>query len=234
MTDIKNLILYYSSPRRIITIEHHLFKKSRGVLILLAFKVLVSLFLLIFAQLLLVHTGIMPDAIYKAKVPNELWRAILLVAIIAPVMEEFLFRSWLVGGKQNIALAFGTVSALLAGKIFGIEAMNIIGKLEMVVIGIAFGYSFYFLPFLKNWKVDLGERWVRILAIISSIVFGYCHLNNYIITFSTIAFSPIIVGSQIIAGLILSYARIRWGLIYGITLHVLYNGLILGVKFMHR
>ena len=70
-----------------------------------------------------------------------------------------------------------------------------------------------------------------------AILFGLFHLMNYsndeILFF---CLGPIIVGSQLIGGLILSYTRIKLGFIWSVIQHGLFNlfGIVLGLLFFHN
>lgn len=60
-----------------------------------------------------------------------------------------------------------------------------------------------------------------------ALIFGYVHLFNFEITTKILLFSPLLVLPQIVLGLVFGYIRVRFGLIYSILLHAMYNGVII-------
>ena len=61
------------------------------------------------------------------------------------------------------------------------------------------------------------------------IIFAYVHLFNFELTTNVILFSPLLVAPQFFVGLIFGYIRIRFGLLWSILLHSLYNGLLVSL-----
>lgn len=56
--------------------------------------------------------------------------------------------------------------------------------------------------------------------------FGYMHIANYELTTNVWLISPILVGPQIMLGLLLGLIRVRLGLIYSILFHAVYNAIL--------
>lgn len=77
------------------------------------------------------------------------------------------------------------------------------------------------------------EKWNRIfpfLVYISSIIFGFVHLDNYVNdSWKFYVLSPFIVASQLSGGLILSYIRVRLNIFYSMLYHALWN-LLFGIS----
>lgn len=71
------------------------------------------------------------------------------------------------------------------------------------------------------------EKWNKIfpfLVYISSILFGFVHLNNYVNdSWEFYALSPLIIASQLSGGLILSYIRVRLNILYSMLYHAIWN-----------
>jgi len=99
-----------------------------------------------------------------------------------------------------------------------------LGLMVLIVAGIApvaeeliFRYP---LKFARN-------RMLKLAVYISSVAFGLFHLVNYtnreVLFF---AFSPIIVGSQLLGGFLLAYLRLKHGLPWSILAHAAFNTLI--------
>jgi len=146
-------------------------------------------------------------------------RLMLIAIFVAPIYEEFLFRLLLRPSTKNYILFVATVFILtiisfLYGTIifFSILLGVLLLSLVMYFMGdrsrnyifnkINFKYSFYF----------------------STLFFGLMHLSNftgnaYIISL----FAILLVGPQILLGLILGYIRMRFGLIFSIIFHAVVN-----------
>jgi membrane protease YdiL (CAAX protease family) len=86
----------------------------------------------------------------------------------------------------------------------------------------------------------IKDKWnknFKYFVYIMTITFGLIHLTNFgndeILFF---CLGPIIVGSQLIGGLILSYTRIKLGFIWSIIQHGLFNlfAIVIGVLFFHN
>jgi len=91
---------------------------------------------------------------------------------------------------------------------------------------------------LLDGKIKL--RWgnyFKYIVYFMAIVFGLVHLFNYDNTeLVFFLLGPIIVGSQLIGGLILSYTRIKLGFLWAVLQHGLFNlfGIIIVLLFFHN
>lgn len=65
-----------------------------------------------------------------------------------------------------------------------------------------------------------------------ALLFGYVHLSNFEITTNALLFSPILVAPQIYLGLVLGYMRVRFGLIWSILMHAVYNGILISISLL--
>lgn len=84
------------------------------------------------------------------------------------------------------------------------------------------------IPIFENPKV------FKIIFYSSAILFGYVHLFNYQIDTQILIFSPILVAPQFILGLIFGYIRIRFGLLWSIAMHSLYNGFLVSLFIISK
>jgi len=73
-----------------------------------------------------------------------------------------------------------------------------------------------------------NQGYFKIVFWVLTLLFGYVHLSNYEITTSILLFSPFLVMPQIILGAILGFIRVKFGLIWAIALHAIYNFVLLG------
>lgn len=72
----------------------------------------------------------------------------------------------------------------------------------------------------------------KFIFYIFTIIFGLVHLFNYNITTKTLLLSPFLIAPQIILGGYLGFIRVRFGLIWSILLHLIYNGIFIGISLL--
>lgn len=72
-------------------------------------------------------------------------------------------------------------------------------------------------------------RAFKIAFYVIGIIFAYVHIFNFEITINVILFSPLLVAPQFFIGLIFGFIRIRFGLIWSIFLHSIYNGILVSL-----
>ncbi|MCJ7465567.1 MAG: CPBP family intramembrane metalloprotease [Maribacter sp.] len=64
--------------------------------------------------------------------------------------------------------------------------------------------------------------------------FGFYHLSNFDITKTTLFFSPLLVSPQLSVGVFLGYIRVRFGLVWSMSLHAAYNLVLIGPVLLLR
>tara|TARA_R110000787_G_scaffold106696_1_gene214526 strand:- start:4082 stop:4639 length:558 start_codon:yes stop_codon:yes gene_type:complete len=60
-------------------------------------------------------------------------------------------------------------------------------------------------------------------------IFAYVHIFNFEMSLNVILFSPLLVAPQFFIGLVFGYIRVRFGLLWSICLHGLYNGILISL-----
>lgn len=127
--------------------------------------------------------------------------AIFLILIVAPITEEFFFRFFLRFDK------------LLPRFIFSRFKIN-------NQLSVEEGYE------LLRVKWD---KYFRVIFYLPLIAFALIHIGNYPMTLVTIAFFPLLVLPQLVAGFLFAYIRIRLNFLMGVALHTLHNAIIVGI-----
>ncbi|QFT76033.1 CPBP family intramembrane glutamic endopeptidase [Erythrobacter sp. THAF29] len=160
-----------------------------------------------------------------------------LVVVLAPILEELGFRSWLSGKPGHVfgLLAFAVVTVLVATLLaaggFSVADDPISSGLAGLGIGIVFGTSVAVMLVLAlrnrpplGWFVQLFPAvfWLSALA------FGLIHLLNYPEEGVFWLALPLVI-PQFVLGTILGYVRVHYGLWTAIVLHALHNGFALSV-----
>lgn len=148
---------------------------------------------------------------------------IIVVVILAPFVEEILFRSLLKFTKQNLILFSTILTAVIALEIFTSSIL------------LASVLSFTLLAILLTTKICsiskvaafINSRF-KYFFYTSAIVFGLLHALNYGGSWYIILlFSFILGGRQIVGGFILGFMRMNYGLIYSILFHMTINTITL-------
>ena len=135
---------------------------------------------------------------------------VLMAVIVAPLLEEAVFRHHLRPGGNRIWLSF-LLSFILISEYYWIN----------ILVGI------YFIFLLV---MDYRGRMVSLKFTVytSSVLFGLIHMSNFA-NFDFIGqfyWVPILVGVQFFIGLCLAYLRIHYGIWKAVIFHGLYNGIL--------
>jgi uncharacterized protein len=147
-------------------------------------------------------------------------RAIFAGIIVAPIIEEFLFRFLLIPKYKNL-IVFSIFCSFLAFFTF---------------IKSSYTYFYIFVALcLIIFFILLNKRYLRATQFfiirhykyyffLSWIVFGFYHLANYSpLNYKIILFSPIILLPHMVLGSFLGFIRMRFGLMYSILFHAVNN-----------
>lgn len=187
------------------------------VLVLLAFHLMVLLGVL--SPLLGLWQAAMglpaPEAF--GAVPKE-W-LVPLVVLIAPLGEEVVFRGWLTGRVRALWLL---ACSLVAGALLALVNYHMAetpAALGVVAVGLVAPVGWWLLR--RRGVPSWFARAFPALFWLSIAVFGLSHLTNY--PRFSLALLPMIL-PQVWAGMMLSYARMRTGLVASILIHAAANG----------
>ena len=158
----------------------------------------------------------------------SLTQQLILVVLLAPVLEETIyrlplqrqFRPGLIALSLTIgALLFTAVGSALFWIIFGLAVL-------VASLGL-----------FKDWesRTAIEARWsqdARIPIWSSTLVFGLVHIANFDVDWSIYAVlaAPLVVSPQLWLGLMFTIARVRYGWWAGLLLHATHNGLIWSIS----
>lgn len=174
----------------------------------------------------------------------------VLVALFAPVLEEFLFRLPLAGrlrvgmlaavgavGFVNFVLGDGAVLAVAA--LFGAVTIACgVLWIQSLIAGVAHSDrdgNGEAARANRRWR-DGAARWweshPRWPMWIALAAFGLVHLSNYDVSWSPVAVVvvPLVVSPQLWLGLMFTIARVRYGWWAGLILHAVHNLAVWGVS----
>ncbi len=155
----------------------------------------------------------------------------LAFLVIAPLLEELVFRSWLTGriaALRFAACGFAALALMLAGVSLMPDHARMLG---WAGAGVA-------LAGLVQWSLTREREPMRAVppAFIrhfgwivwaQALLFGLIHLGNFAAPASPLGLAVVL--PQVLGGLLLAYIRTRAGLAAAIAYHAAYNGLVLAV-----
>ena len=162
----------------------------------------------------------------KGSLGTELFTGLL----VAPLLEEVLFRGWLTGrgaGLRFAAYGFAGLALFAAGAAFAFLNPRAVGAAGVLVVFAGL------LHWLRTRTRDHAvPAWFRRhfpwLVWGSSLLFGLIHLGNH--EALTHPLGVVVVLPQVIGGLLLAWTRTRLGLAAAIIHHAAFNAVWLAVK----
>jgi|TARA_B110000114_G_C15039335_1_gene376329 hypothetical protein len=133
---------------------------------------------------------------------------ILQIVVIAPILEEYTYRYFITTKRKYHKFFFASLIVVV-----GFVTKNLYITSFIIIISYL---AFYY----RNDK----KKYFTLLIFVSSISFSFSHIQN-IFSSSTIALFSVIL-TLFGLGLLLMIVRIKYGILYSISLHMIYNGLI--------
>ncbi|NRB59646.1 MAG: CPBP family intramembrane metalloprotease [Winogradskyella sp.] len=158
---------------------------------------------------------------------QSLWVFFLLAVIVYPVVEEFIFRYHL-KAKKIISLIIICLITMLSGywlvKGFNLPSL-LIKRIVLIAASIipAALIIFIYIKKLKTKQLDtFYDKWFFIPFYMSVFAFALVHAFNFEVSGSAFLIIPFII-PMLISGMVLGYARIKYGMWANIALHVGFN-----------
>lgn len=161
--------------------------------------------------------------------PDGLAAGTLAFLVIAPLLEELVFRSWLTGRVAALRFAtcgFAALAMMLAGVSLLPDHARLLG---WAGVGVALaGLVHWVLTRERASSRTVPPAFIRHFGGIvwaQALLFGLIHLGNYAAPASPWGLAVVL--PQVLGGLLLAYIRTRAGLAAGIVYHAGYNALVL-------
>lgn len=152
---------------------------------------------------------------------------IVLLVIVAPVLEEIAFRSWLSGRPGTIFALLWIGGGLTGLAVFGPDAgpAGPIAALAGLVIAIMMLVALRGRP-----PLPVVRRHFAWFFWTSAIAFALVHLANY--TEGALAILLPLLVPQFVLGTLAGYVRVHCGLAWSVALHAAHNGLAVGIAVL--
>ena len=198
------------------------------LLLVLLLNLSVSSLLLVLLETADERGGFLPEL---AELPPLRLRDMIGPVLLAPVLEELVFRSWLSGRVAALRFAvygFAAVGIFLANFIFmdGVRSWLAFAGLAVVFGGLVhWGMTRQRDTAVPAWFAA-RFHWI---VWASTALFGLLHMGNH--GELTNPLGVVIVLPQVVGGLLLAYTRTRIGLAAAMLQHSLFNAVWFGMDF---
>lgn len=234
---IKNAILYYTSTSKYPANHQSITANIMGTwsLVLIHWTLY---FVIEFVIIALLHNiGLLHEPDFKLKLNSNLTTNLLETGLIIPIIEEIVFRQWLIYSRFNVALPVSVLSCTLIHKALHYRHISLTDNIIIWCVAILTATAIYYLinNCLKKITYHIEGFWKRnqrAIVIFSALLFGYLHIGNYMITANLILFSPIVLGTYLIAGFLTGYLRVQYGFVYNCLFHITTNSSVLLLKYV--
>lgn len=148
---------------------------------------------------------------------------LILAGLFMPVLEELVFRYYLVGHDYR-----KTLTSFLLVLLFFILAFNEWGISDFIILT----YLIYLV--MTSVLLYINKNTMsKPLILFSTVFFAISHLSNFQNDeiCENFIFIPILILPQLVLGFFLCSLRIKFGLIYAIVYHAVYNTVLIFVAY---
>ena len=211
-------------------VHHTIFQKLKNLLLSLFFGLVIitlCVAVLIFPLDIFISKYLHFESIRSLiHISQEKQRTIpfYIIVFIGPFIEEILFRLALKVNKFNIAFFFLLFTYLLLGGSITKFDINNTFFLYNVVSSITISILSYY--FLSKTITNFLNQKINYLILLSIVLFGFVHISNIkILHWQLTMLYPFYVLPQMVIGYFITNLRLKYGFLWGFSLHVLTNAL---------
>jgi membrane protease YdiL (CAAX protease family) len=206
----------------------HFFRFIRDPKYLKVEKIDWSYFFKLFVLLFLIYMVIAPIGFIVSKITdtneiilNQTKTIVFFLMIIAgPIIEEIMFRLFLRPTNKNLLGLIIFCGLLFINSVIKHKTIFLILSLLVLIVLI---YSVSNKSRRRQLQLIVLKHF-KILFYLSCLLFGFVHIFNFsYFSFILFVLSPIFLIPKIIAGAILGYVRLKYGIVYSILFHFLIN-----------
>ncbi len=151
-------------------------------------------------------------------ITNPYFNSCVILIIIAPLVEELTFRLGLKINRLNLAVSL-SCNIILTLYFLKVLQLPFIYRFGSILI-----LSIIFYAIINNRIVSFFKSKQNIYIYYNILVFALIHIPNYNYEqYSHYFFIPLLIFPQFMSGIFLSYARLRYGFVLALFLHMLHN-----------
>lgn len=201
--------------------------------------VIITLILLVIDKVFLVKLLHLPSIAKEASnnsgglhIKLGVFKEILIVGLLAPLVEELMFRMPLTLKKASVALAIAAIIYRFTDdNIVSFDYQNTRDWIRVLACVSIFSIIYKFLP--QRFLDSLRNNHFKYIFYISALFFGLIHILNFATPdYRLWAFYPFYVMPQISMGLFMGTLRMKYGFFWGWSLHALNNLLPIFIKIL--
>lgn len=146
---------------------------------------------------------------------------IALAILIAPVMEECIFRLGLSFRKWQISLGLAAIPAYMIFQVAGHLTIWLGIILGCIAVGVLCGV--YFITTQEYWN-RVRKKYFRVAVWLTAIAFGLMHLIAFSpFSFELLPYMLCVILVPFFAGCAITYYRVNLGFWWGVGLHIFNN-----------
>jgi hypothetical protein len=160
----------------------------------------------------------------------------IYICLIGPIIEELTFRLSLSFKKSHIAFGLAFTVLLFSGLLPLVKILdNSLGLgLTLLIRACAAAVTFSLAWICIPADIRLNEKIKLSIIIISICLFSLIHIGNYSpVQWAIIWIYPIYVLPQLLIGWGITYARFKYGFIWGVMMHCLVNSVSVGLAAIY-
>lgn len=159
---------------------------------------------------------------------TPIW-AFLISSIIAPIVEEFAYRYWLKFSRLSLSVSLSVFAYFILNSVIKSSYYRIDDTLIFELL-LAFGvfvsaFTLVSIQAIQNKLNNLWQNHQAILLYLSILIFGLVHASNFPLEGIQYIYIPIIVLVQLAMGTVLAYARVKYGMLLPILIHIVHNSI---------
>ena len=226
---MKDLLKFYSLSEIDYRHKYPLIQKikyfAKGILLYFVLQICALLLMLLVDEFLIKKMGF--ASVFKLMIESQKkikgYYGFFMVVILAPVVEELIFRLILVPKRRNIAIFTFVFSFLVLNKTYYLIEINWFLLMSLVVSGLLSFFVFNLLKRKPEIETTIGKR-QKIITMVSVVLFGLLHIANIEnLHWELALLYPVYALPQTILGYIFSVQRLKLGFIWGLLFHSMNN-----------
>ena len=149
------------------------------------------------------------------------WGIIFLLMVVAPLLEEVMFRLGLSFKRTTVALWVGLLPVVCAFYLYQCRVWYLL--LAMVVIGALLFWLIFHFTTDRQWK-EWRKKYIVPAMWISAISFGLIHFRAFtVLNWQVFPFALATILVPMAGGCAITYARVNLGFWWGVLLHSIIN-----------
>lgn len=161
------------------------------------------------------------ESVEAVRNENSVVMSVLIIAFIAPVIEEIAFRLSLRFSVVNVTLSLGVLSFFITNKIphKAFDSMWLRSGIVLVTLLI----FFFIIRFFSEKLALFWKTHFRYILYFFCITFAFIHIFNFPLSFRTFLLMPLLTFPQLLGAFVFSFVRIKYGFFIGVFFHIFNN-----------